>query len=787
MKNKNISQLLISMLFAIPSTVIIGWIYNEAIITWISPGSTSMNPMTAITFLLAAFACVLINNFKENKKFSGIIISLCLSVIGIGLLRLGGYLYIFDVEINHFLFTKKRSSDITVIPSRMAPNTAFAFIISGIVLLHLHIKRRQAAFADLLAITVFLIGLFCVIGYLYDAREFYAIKGFVPMALPTAICFIILSLTIFSHKKNKGFTKEISSPYGGRRISVILIPLALVLSVVLGYLILLNEKYRFASTSLTVASMVITNIIILIFFIWKIASSINLSNRRLIKQMKARKRIEVKLKESNIFLDIIFENMPAILFVKEAKALKYVRINKATEEFLNLKKGEVIGKTDEEIFLADTLAFIRQMDIEVLTEDNKEVFTKEEKIEIDNQIRWVSIKKIPFESNDGSKYILGIAQEISEQKRQQEQIQQFNKELEEKVLERTEQLRKSENRFRSLIENGVDAIKMMSPVGFIYYASCSYKRVLGFAPQEIIHTNWFAYLHPDEKNAAIHLIHKSLLQPLVPHEGFFRLLHKKGHYIHAEVTITNFLNDESVSALVCNFHDVTERIEIENEKQRLQKALAEEKLNRQKQITLATMDAAEKERIVIGMELHDNINQLLGVIKLYIGLAIKTPSNKKELLDKSYENVQLCISEIKKLSKSLVVPNFEIGASKAIENLVENIEKGTELNFNYHVTDHVLTKINQRKQMAFYRITQELLNNIVKHAEAKNVIILFTEDGVNIVLNVKDDGKGFDTTAVQDGIGLRNIQNRTEVLNGVFEIKSNPDEGTSVCAAIPKD
>jgi signal transduction histidine kinase len=99
------------------------------------------------------------------------------------------------------------------------------------------------------------------------------------------------------------------------------------------------------------------------------------------------------------------------------------------------------------------------------------------------------------------------------------------------------------------------------------------------------------------------------------------------------------------------------------------------------------------------------------------------PSAAMEMVHKSYENIQVCITEIKKLSKKLVIPNLEVGASNAIENLVENLEKGTGLNFKYHVSDHVLTKIDERKQMAFYRITQELLTNIVKHAEAKNVLI----------------------------------------------------------------
>jgi signal transduction histidine kinase len=89
--------------------------------------------------------------------------------------------------------------------------------------------------------------------------------------------------------------------------------------------------------------------------------------------------------------------------------------------------------------------------------------------------------------------------------------------------------------------------------------------------------------------------------------------------------------------------------------------------------------------------------------------------------------------------------------------------------------------------MAFYRITQELLTNIVKHAEAKNVLISFTEQDEHIVLKIKDDGKGFDTFATHEGIGLRNIQNRAEVLNGTFKIESGQDVGSAVTVFIPKD
>lgn len=184
------------------------------------------------------------------------------------------------------------------------------------------------------------------------------------------------------------------------------------------------------------------------------------------------------------------------------------------------------------------------------------------------------------------------------------------------------------------------------------------------------------------------------------------------------------------------------------------------------------------------MEMHDNINQILGVIKLYLGLAKTRPEITMEMIDKSLENIVLCIKETRKLSKSLVTTNiYKYGLQFAIQDLIEDF-KESGLAFTYNVDEAQLAKLDNKVQFSLYRIIQEQFTNIVKHADAKHVIIVIECIEDILKLEITDDGKGFDPALNHRGIGLSNIQNRVELLNGDFKIKSSPGLGCTLQVSV---
>ncbi len=198
----------------------------------------------------------------------------------------------------------------------------------------------------------------------------------------------------------------------------------------------------------------------------------------------------------------------------------------------------------------------------------------------------------------------------------------------------------------------------------------------------------------------------------------------------------------------------------------------------------SVIDGQEMERQRLSRELHDGLGQLLIAIKLRLESLMFTDRAKllytidgiKTLFDST-------IDEVKRISYDLM-PSvlYEFGLSKAIRNLCEDIENRTHIAIavTFECDSDKLDKV---MKTYLFRIVQEALNNIVKHAEATQVNISLQLINNEIHLNIKDNGKGFELEKQFQIIktnGLYNMRERAHLLNGFFEIKSIPTKGTSV-------
>jgi len=240
-------------------------------------------------------------------------------------------------------------------------------------------------------------------------------------------------------------------------------------------------------------------------------------------------------------------------------------------------------------------------------------------------------------------------------------------------------------------------------------------------------------------------------------------------YISSEIHIER---DESANAIrLKGFNqDITERVLLE-------KKLVEEKLKNQTEITDAVIIAQERERSFLGEELHDNINQILATSKLYIEVAIADNNLRKDILETSKSYLMTAMEEIRKLSKSLLPPS--LGGTSLVQALTELIEnmKVSKIEFIKEWENIDESLLDEKLTLAIFRIVQEQLNNIVKHAKAKTVIIGLTQSNESLQLSIKDDGIGFDIAKKRNGIGLKNIVSRTDLFNGKMSISSQPGKG----------
>jgi PAS domain S-box-containing protein len=463
----------------------------------------------------------------------------------------------------------------------------------------------------------------------------------------------------------------------------------------------------------------------------------------------------------------------------------------------------------------------------------------------------------------------------------------------------------SEKRFRSLVQNGSDMIKILDENGRFTFSSPSVEKVLGYSQEAIVGKMTFDFIHPDDLQDILGHF-QTIKQTDYDEIPYFRFKNVHGEWRWLETKLTNLLADPAVQGIVSNSRDVTEKKKAEeailaseeryrslffnnpmsiyiwdintleilevndtaqkeygysrdeflsltmkdlrrkenipqylsfveelknadadtimhgvwkharkngeeiameiysqkisfkernavlalanniDEKIRLENKLAEEREAKQKEITEAVIRVQEKERYEISRELHDNVNQQLTVAMMYIATAEKGTNNAEALLKQSSGFIYNAIEEIRKLSKALVTPLIkDFGLCKAIEGLLEDIQiANTSIHFDFFCENFYEEDVQYEFKLSIYRIVQEQLNNILKHAKAKEVVIELYRDEV-IRLSVNDDGVGFDTKKKRKGIGIHNIQTRVGLYGGKINIHSEPGNGCQLRIEFP--
>ncbi len=236
-----------------------------------------------------------------------------------------------------------------------------------------------------------------------------------------------------------------------------------------------------------------------------------------------------------------------------------------------------------------------------------------------------------------------------------------------------------------------------------------------------------------------------------------------------------------VSRMVGSMQDVTEKRELE-------KKVLKQEINKQKLVAQAVVEAQEKERSLIGKELHDNVNQILSTTKLYLEVAHSDENDRLNLIRMGMNNISDAINEIRTISRSLVPASIgDLGLVESVHDLVESIKITRTFNVDFQHSGEIDNKLNEQQKLMLFRIVQEQVNNVIKHSAAHNLMIELHEDNNEIRMSIADDGKGFDPDQVKlkKGLGLTNIMSRAELFNGKVDIKAAPGKGCCLTVSIP--
>ena len=349
-------------------------------------------------------------------------------------------------------------------------------------------------------------------------------------------------------------------------------------------------------------------------------------------------------------------------------------------------------------------------------------------------------------------------------------------------------LKQSEKRFRTLIGELQIGISLYDATGELVMCNNTYSALLNCQEEEMVGKKILelfpqAYKEdgkpykPEERPVFLALKNKQPVRDAVMGID----LVASGERIWLLIN-TDLVLDESgnLVQVINSAIDITER-------KKLEQRLLDEQINKQKLLTQASIDGQEKERKEIGKELHDNIGQQLTTTKLFLDLAKSSADDTTaEMISMALKGVSDVINEVRRMSRSLMPPTLgDLGLMESVSDLVETISRTQYLRIDLDDYEFDEDKVPDNKKLMIFRIVQEQLNNIVKHADAKKVSVMLRNDKAFLLLEIKDDGKGFDPKGVRKGLGLTNMRNRAELFGGEVTITSAPGQGCTLTMKVP--
>ena len=465
-----------------------------------------------------------------------------------------------------------------------------------------------------------------------------------------------------------------------------------------------------------------------------------------------RERLERELRESEERYRFLVENSPDIIYATDAEGV-ITYFSESVERTLGWLPPQVVGRHFRDIVrTADGVpAGLRFAE---LAAGRPDLTTRMELLDPDGLYRPFEVTASAMRVDGVFSGVHGSARDVRERER----------------LERD--LRDSEERYRYLVQSSPDLVWMTDAKGRFTFVSDQAFSILGWEPQELGGRSFEDLAPAAERRAARARFRWLQRRPTEAHRSHLRVRTRDGRELAMEVTGVGMVADARFIGAHGTARDVSER-------ERLEQGLRRQ----------AAELASSEERAHLARELHDSVTQALfsmtllsRTIELQLDL---DPSGAREKLAFLRELQREALAEMRALIFELRPGNVEehglIGALRTHSASLSG-RIGLPVVVEGDLPDRPAIEVEE----TLYRIAQEALHNVVKHAGARAVRVGVAHVGDEIRLRVADDGRGFDPGSVPDGhLGLAGMRSRAERLGGRIEVNASPGRGTTVEVAVP--
>ncbi len=339
-------------------------------------------------------------------------------------------------------------------------------------------------------------------------------------------------------------------------------------------------------------------------------------------------------------------------------------------------------------------------------------------------------------------------------------------------------LRHSEEQYRLIANHTQDLICILEPAGHLVYVSPSH-RSLGFRPEHLIGLKMFDVVHPDDRPTFLNALQEAQAAE-ESRTAEVRLRNVEGGWCVFE-SVTTWIMDEKgqpQSAVVVS-RDISHRKQAEEALRELPRLIRE---------------AQEAERRRVARELHDSVNQILSAVKF----RIQTIEDRIEKTDegawreslKAKAHLERAMQEVRRISRNLRPSELDdLGLVPAARSLCSEFSERTGIHVDF-TASHVPGDLAKEAELNFYRILQEALGNIEKHAAAQNAWVEFSCPAGLLRLAIRDNGAGFQPGKTKPresghGMGLVDMKERAGSVCGSFTLTSCPGDGTEIVVEMP--
>lgn len=350
---------------------------------------------------------------------------------------------------------------------------------------------------------------------------------------------------------------------------------------------------------------------------------------------------------------------------------------------------------------------------------------------------------------------------------------------------RQHELEISEERFRTIVEGAPDPIFIQSNKRFVYLNKLAIELFGAKDEKELLGKPVLDYFHPDFHKIAKERIKALNINKQMVHDPFEQILIKlDGNEIWVETKGQPIFYNGEHGGLVF-VRNVTSRKNAESKMNEYKKSL--------QKLTTDLMLTEEKQRKEIAANIHDHLSQSLVISKMKLNDLWNhmEPNEKQNEIGTVIKHISEALENTRKITYDLSPPVlYELGLIEAIYWLAEKIEDQNQIKVKFK-TDFNDIKLSEPKLILIYRAIQEILNNAIKHSSTDQVHIRFTKYEYGLQIIIKDEGRGFDKSLLNDrssintGFGLFAVRERIQNLEGSFIINSTLGVGTEVKIFVP--